>query len=83
MFQGTHFASLDAKGRIALPSRLRAALTEAGAASLVAARHPDGCLVLYAPSIWAERRAALAERGRADLAAYVGSRPDLFAGAAR
>ena len=31
----------------------------------------------------AERRAALAERGRADLAAYVGSRPDLFAGAAR
>lgn len=31
----------------------------------------------------AERRAALAERGRADLAAYVDSRPDLFAGAAR
>ena len=35
------------------------------------------------PRTPAERRAALAERGRADLAAYVGSRPDLFAGAAR
>ena len=68
MFQGTHFASLDAKGRIALPSRLRAALTEAGAASLVAARHPDGCLVLYAPSIWAERRAALSRLGYASRA---------------
>ena len=29
----------------------------------------------------AQRRAALAERARADLGAYVASRPDLFAGA--
>ena len=60
MFQGTHFASLDAKGRIALPSRLRAALTEAGAASLVAARHPDGCLLIYPRNRWEKKREAIA-----------------------
>jgi MraZ protein len=61
MFQGAAALSLDAKGRLTVPSRHRAALqgTSAPAApeapsssSLVLTAHPDGCLLLYPAPAW-------------------------------
>ena len=57
MFQGTHLITLDDKGRLALPTRVRAEASADGV--IVAARHPDGCLVLYPESAWAPKREAL------------------------
>ena len=48
MFQGTTLITLDDKGRLALPKRARDEAAADGV--IVAARHPDGCLVLYPPS---------------------------------
>jgi MraZ protein len=55
MFQGAAALSLDAKGRLTVPSRHRDALqgTSAPAASsLVLTAHPDGCLLLYPAAAW-------------------------------
>ena len=60
MFQGAAALSLDAKGRLTVPSRHRDALAEksaSAAASLVLTAHPDGCLLLYPASAWAPIRA--------------------------
>ena len=57
MFQGTTLITLDDKGRLALPKRARDEAAADGV--IVAARHPDGCLVLYPPSAWAPKRDAL------------------------
>lgn len=46
MFQGASELSLDAKGRIAVPTRHRDALLDGGA-KVVLTAHPDGCLLLY------------------------------------
>lgn len=50
MFQGATELSLDAKGRLAVPTRHREALVSAGAVVLTA--HPDGCLLLYPQLAW-------------------------------
>lgn len=50
MFQGATELSLDAKGRLALPTRHRDALTSAGGVVITA--HPDGCLLLYPRLAW-------------------------------
>jgi MraZ protein len=55
MFQGAAALSLDAKGRLTVPSRHRDALqgTPAPAvSSLVLTAHPDGCLLLYPAAAW-------------------------------
>jgi len=60
MFQGAAALSLDAKGRLTVPSRHRDALQGASApaaSSLVLTAHPDGCLLLYPASAWASIRA--------------------------
>lgn len=46
MFQGANELSIDAKGRIAVPTKYRDALFSGGGAVVTA--HPDGCLLLYA-----------------------------------
>ena len=46
MFQGATELSLDAKGRLAIPTRHREALTS-GAGGVVLTAHPDRCLLLY------------------------------------
>ena len=46
MYQGATELSLDAKGRLAIPTRHREALTSDGA-SIVLTAHPDRCLLLY------------------------------------
>jgi MraZ protein len=50
MFQGATELALDAKGRFAIPTRHRDALTSGGGVVLTA--HPDGCLLLYPRLSW-------------------------------
>jgi len=58
MFQGAAALSLDAKGRLVVPSRHRDALLEKSSAPrLVLTAHPDGCLLLYPVSAWEPIRA--------------------------
>ena len=60
MFQGAAALSLDAKGRLTLPSRHRDALQGASApaaSSLVLTAHPDGYLLLYPAPAWEPIRA--------------------------
>ena len=53
MFQGAAALSLDAKGRLTVPSRHRDALLEnSSPPNLVLTAHPDGCLLLYPASAW-------------------------------
>jgi MraZ protein len=46
VFQGATELSLDAKGRLAIPTRHREALTSSGGGVVLTA-HPDRCLLLY------------------------------------
>lgn len=50
MFQGATELSLDAKGRLAVPTRHRDALNSGGGVVLTA--HPDGCALLYPLLAW-------------------------------
>jgi MraZ protein len=50
-FHGAAVITLDAKGRIAVPTRHRQALLE-DARTLVLTAHPDGCVLLYPESAW-------------------------------
>jgi MraZ protein len=50
-FHGAAVITLDAKGRIAIPTRHREALLEGGKA-LVLTAHPDGCALIYPMSAW-------------------------------
>ncbi|MSQ70427.1 MAG: transcriptional regulator MraZ [Betaproteobacteria bacterium] len=50
MFQGATQLSIDAKGRLAVPTRHRDALQSSGAVVLTA--HPDGCVLLYPRLAW-------------------------------
>jgi transcriptional regulator MraZ len=50
-FHGAAVITLDAKGRVAIPTRHRAALLETGKALVVTA-HPDGCVLIYPASEW-------------------------------
>ncbi len=60
MFQGCSALTLDAKGRVAIPTRHRDALTSAEQGRLTLTRHPDGCLLVYPRSIWEDRREQIA-----------------------
>ena len=51
MFQGATELTLDAKGRLAVPTRHREGLTS-GSAQVVLTAHPDGCLLLYPRLAW-------------------------------
>ena len=51
MFQGATELSLDAKGRLAVPTRYRDALN-AGGGAVVLTAHPDGCVLLYPRPAW-------------------------------
>src|SRR5574338_275140 len=50
-FHGAAVITLDAKGRVAIPPRHRAALAEAGK-PLVLTAHPDGCVLIYPAAEW-------------------------------
>jgi MraZ protein len=55
-FHGAAVITLDAKGRVAIPTRHRAALLDAGKA-LVLTAHPDGCVLIYPAGEWEPVRA--------------------------
>lgn len=57
MFQGAAQINLDAKGRMAVPTRVRDPLTAGGTVKLVLTAHPDGCLLLYPLPAWEPIRA--------------------------
>jgi len=52
VFRGGSSVKLDAKGRLALPTRYRALLTERYDGQLVLTVHDDGCLLLYPQPEW-------------------------------
>jgi MraZ protein len=57
VFQGANQINLDAKGRMAVPTRARDPLTQGGTVRLVLTAHPDGCLLLYPQPAWEPIRA--------------------------
>lgn len=57
MFQGVTQINLDAKGRMAIPTKVRDPLTAGGTVKLVLTAHPDGCLLLYPLPDWEPIRA--------------------------
>jgi len=54
VFRGVNPLNLDAKGRLAIPTRYRESLQERGNGSLVVTVDPDCCLLLYPLPDWAE-----------------------------
>jgi MraZ protein len=58
-FHGAAVITLDAKGRVAIPTRQRAALL-ASSRSLVLPAHPDGCVLIYPDAEWEPVRAKVA-----------------------
>lgn len=59
MFRGATSLNLDAKGRLAVPSRHREALMSQSAGRLVLTAHPHGCLLLYPQPAWEPIQAKL------------------------
>ena len=60
MFQGASSISLDAKGRLSVPTRHREVITATADGQLTITRHPDGCLVLFPRPEWEKFRAKVA-----------------------
>ena len=58
-FHGAAVITLDAKGRVAIPTRHRAALLQSDK-SLVLTAHPDGCVLIYPEADWEPVRAKVA-----------------------
>jgi len=54
VFRGGSTVNLDAKGRLALPTRYRGPITERYDGRLVLTVHDDGCLLLYPQPEWDE-----------------------------
>lgn len=61
MFQGASSLSLDAKGRLSVPTRHRDALVAAAAGSLTITKHPDGCLMVFPRPEWEKFRERIAQ----------------------
>ncbi|MES9906504.1 MAG: division/cell wall cluster transcriptional repressor MraZ [Sedimenticola sp.] len=52
MFRGANRLNLDAKGRLAMPTRYRGRLAECCESELVITIDPDGCLAIYPLPEW-------------------------------
>ena len=55
-FHGATVVTLDAKGRLAIPTRHREALLSS-AKYVVLTAHPEGCVLVYPPAAWEPVRA--------------------------
>ena len=80
MFQGSSALTLDAKGRISIPTRHRDALLSQAEGRLTLTRHPDGCLLIYPRHEWESKRqliAALPMSARALQRLLLGSAQDV------
>ena len=60
MFQGASSLSLDAKGRLSVPTRHRDVLTATAAGQLTVTRHPHGCLMIFPRPAWEQFRERIA-----------------------
>ena len=60
MFQGSSQLTLDAKGRLSMPTRHREALHALCDSRLTLTRHPDGCLLIYPRPRWEAKREEIA-----------------------
>ncbi|GAB4088205.1 division/cell wall cluster transcriptional repressor MraZ [Hydrogenophaga soli] len=60
MFQGASSLSLDAKGRLSVPTRHRDVLSATSASQLTITKHPHGCLMLFPRSEWEKFRERIA-----------------------
>jgi MraZ protein len=60
VFQGASALNLDAKGRMAVPSKHRDALTVQCEGRLTLTKHPHGCLLLFPRPTWESHREQIA-----------------------
>lgn len=67
MFLGAASLILDAKGRLAIPARHRAKLTEGADGTLVLTAHPHHCLLIYPLPAWEPTCAKVMEKPNLDL----------------
>lgn len=56
VFQGASALSLDAKGRLSVPTRHRDVLSASAASQLTITKHPDGCLLVFPRPEWEKFR---------------------------
>lgn len=80
MYQGSSALLLDAKGRLAIPTRHRDALIVECEGRVTLTRHPDGCLMLFPRPVWEvhrERIAALPMSARPWQRIFLGSAVDI------
>ena len=52
VFQGASSLSLDAKGRLSVPTRHRDVLSASASSQLTITKHPDGCLLVFPRPEW-------------------------------
>ena len=60
MYQGASSLSLDAKGRMSVPTRHRDALLIQCEGSVTLTKHPHGCLLLFPRPVWESHREQIA-----------------------
>ncbi|MGJ7519811.1 division/cell wall cluster transcriptional repressor MraZ [Variovorax sp. LT1P1] len=60
MFQGASSLSLDAKGRLSVPTRHRDVLASTASGQLTITRHPHGCLMIFPRPAWEQFRERIA-----------------------
>ncbi len=71
--------SLDAKGRLSVPTRHRDVLAATASGQLTITRHPDGCLLMFARPEWerfSERIAAMTQNAQWYKRVFLGSAMD-------
>ena len=61
VFQGASSLSLDAKGRLSVPTRHRDVLTQKAGGQLTLTKHPDGCLMVFPRPEWEAFRERIAQ----------------------
>jgi MraZ protein len=61
VFQGASQLTLDAKGRLSMPTRHRDSLLAQCDGRLTLTRHPDGCVLIYPRPTWEARREQIAQ----------------------
>ncbi|WP_349742664.1 division/cell wall cluster transcriptional repressor MraZ [Roseateles cavernae] len=60
MFQGASALAMDAKGRLAVPTRHREVLQALCAGQLTVTKHPEGCLMVFPRPAWENFRDRIA-----------------------
>lgn len=61
VFQGASSLSLDAKGRLSVPTRHREVLSATAGGQLTITKHPHGCLMMFPRTEWERFRERIAQ----------------------